>query len=71
MFGRFTDRSKLVFGPPHTFGWVRCSEIDKNSLEAWERPDGTTAWLPRGAQLRRLPGSRSQPVIVLQGKRAK
>jgi len=71
MVGRLTSVSKLVFGPPHTFGWVRCSEIDKkNGLEAWERPDGTIAWLLRGAQLGRLPGSRSQPVIVHQRKRA-
>ena len=71
MIGRFTNVSKFVFGPPHTFGWVRCSEIGKNGLEAWERPDGTTAWLSRGAQLGRLPGSRSRPVVVASTKAGK
>jgi hypothetical protein len=39
--------------------------MDANGLEAWEQPDGTKARLPRGAQLARLPGSRSQPIVVL------
>jgi hypothetical protein len=64
MVGRFSSVAKFVFGPPHTFGWVRCSEMDKNGLEAWERPDGTKAHLPRGARLARLPGSRSQPIMA-------
>ena len=70
MAGRFTSVAKFVFGPPHTFGWVRCSEVDKKGLEAWERPDGTIAFLSRGAQLGRLPGSRSRPVVLQQRKRA-
>ena len=40
MFERFFSTSKVVFGPPHTFGWVRCSELDTKGLEAWEWPDG-------------------------------
>jgi hypothetical protein len=55
MVGRFTSKSEVVFGPPHTFGWVRCREVDANGLEGWERPDGTMARLPRGAQLVRPP----------------
>jgi hypothetical protein len=34
MFERFFSTSKLVFGAPHTFGWVRCSALDANDLEA-------------------------------------
>jgi hypothetical protein len=41
MFERFVSTSKVMFGSPHTFGWVRCSELDTKGLEAWERPDGT------------------------------
>ena len=51
MFERFFSTSKVVFGAPHTFGWVRCSALDANDLEAWERPDGRKVRLPRGARL--------------------
>ena len=47
MFERFFSTSKVVFGAPHTFGWVRCSALDANDLEAWERPDGRKVRLPR------------------------
>jgi hypothetical protein len=70
MFGRFTDRSKLAFGPPHTFGWVRYPEMDARGLEGWERPDGTTERLLRGAQLVRIQGGRSRPILVQRGTRA-
>ena len=48
MFERFVSTSKVVFGPPHTFGWMRCSALDTKGLEAWERPDGAKVRLPRG-----------------------
>ena len=51
MSERFVSTSKVVFGAPHTFGWVRCSELDAKSMEAWERPDGAKVRLPRGARL--------------------
>jgi hypothetical protein len=66
MFERFFSTSKVVFGAPHTFGWVRCSALDANDLEAWERPDGRKARLPRGAQLARIRGSRGQPILLPQ-----
>ena len=28
MFERFFSTSKVAFGAPHTFGWVRCSALD-------------------------------------------
>jgi hypothetical protein len=71
MVQRFTSVSRFVFGPPHTFGWVRCSEIDQDGLGAWEQADGTMAHLPRGAQLARLPGSRSRPCIIFPKRGAK
>ena len=56
MFERFFSTSKVVFGAPHTFGWVRCSALDANGLEAWERPDGSQgaapAWRTTGAHSR-------------------
>jgi hypothetical protein len=67
MFGRFFSTSKVIFGAPHTFGWVRCSGLDANNLEAWERPDGRKVRLPRGARLVRLRGSRGQPILLRQG----
>jgi len=67
MAERFVSTSKIVVGPPHTFGWVRCSALDANDLEAWERPDGRKARLPRGAQLARIRGSRGQPILLRQG----
>ena len=69
MVGRFTSRSKLAFGLPHTFGWVRSPELDANGLEDWERPDGTMALLRRGAQLTRLRGVRGKSIIVGWGGR--
>ena len=33
MVGRFTSKSEVVFGPPHTFGWVRCPALDANGLK--------------------------------------
>jgi hypothetical protein len=68
MVERFVSTSKVVFGSPHTFGWVRCSALDANSLEAWERPDGSKAQLPRGARLVRIRGSRGQPILVWKGQ---
>ena len=64
MLGRFIDKSKIVFGPPHTFGWVRRPEMDTNGLEGWERPDGTPARLPRGAQLGRIRGALGHPMFL-------
>ena len=69
MIERFVSTSKVVFGPPHTFGWVRCSELDANRLEAWERPDGRKVRLPRGARLVRIRGSRGQPILLRQEPR--
>jgi hypothetical protein len=70
MVERFIGMSKVAFGPPHTFGWVRCPELDARGLEAWERPDGTTAGLPRGARLARIAGATGQPILVPRGTRA-
>jgi hypothetical protein len=67
MFERFFSSSKVVFGAPHTFGWVRCSALDANDLEAWERPDGRKVRLPRGARLARIRGSRGQLILLRQG----
>jgi hypothetical protein len=67
MFERFFSTSKVAFGAPHTFGWVRCSALDANDLEAWERPDGRKVRLPRGARLARIRGSRGQPILLRQG----
>ena len=67
MSERFVSTSKVAFGAPHTFGWVRCSALDANDLEAWERPDGRKVRLPRGARLARIRGSRGQPILLRQG----
>jgi hypothetical protein len=67
MVERFVSTSKVVFGAPHTFGWMRCSDLDAKSMEAWERPDGSVVQLPRGARLVRLRGSRGQPILLRQG----
>jgi hypothetical protein len=67
MVERVVSTSKVMFGSPHTFGWVRCSELDANGLEAWERPDGRKVRLPRGARLVRMRGSRGQPILLRQG----
>jgi hypothetical protein len=67
MIERFVSTSKVVFGAPRTFGWVRCSELDANGLEAWERPDAIKVRLPQGARLARIRGSRSQPILLRQG----
>ena len=66
MSERFVSTSKVVFGAPHTFGWVRCSVLDADGSEAWERPDGTKVRLPRGARLARIRGSRGQPILLRQ-----
>ena len=66
MSERFVSTSKVVFGAPHTFGWVRCSVLDANGSEAWERPDGKKKRLPRGARLVRIRGSRGQPILLRQ-----
>jgi hypothetical protein len=68
MVERFVSTSKVAFGPPHTFGWVRCSGPDAKGMETWERPDGTMLRLPRGARLARLRGSRGLPILVPQGR---
>jgi hypothetical protein len=68
MFERFSSTSKVVFGLPHTFGWVRCSALDANGLEAWERPDGRKVRLASGARLVRIRGSRGQPILLRQGR---
>jgi hypothetical protein len=65
---RFVSTSKVVFGPPHTFGWMRCSDLDAKGLEAWERPDGVKVQFPRGARLARIRGSRGLPIFVPQGR---
>jgi len=67
MFERFFSTSKFVFGAPHTFAWVRCSALDANDLEAWERPDGRKVRLPRGARLARIRGNRGQLIPLQQG----
>ena len=66
MFERFVSTSKVVFGPPHTFGWMRCSALDAKGLEAWERPYGAKVRLPRGARLARIRGSHGQPILLRQ-----
>jgi len=66
MSERFVSTSKVVFGSPHTFGWMRCSDLDAKSREAWERPDGSVVRLPRGARLARIRGSRGQPILLRQ-----
>ena len=71
MTERFVSTSKVVFGPPHTFGWVRCSGLDANGLETWERPDGSKVRLPPGARLTRVRGARGKPKLVRQGIRAR
>jgi hypothetical protein len=68
MIERFASTSRVVFGSPHTFGWVRCSALDTKGLEAWERPDGAKVRLPRGARLVRIRGSRSQPILLRKGR---
>ena len=49
---------------------LRCPELDAYGLEGWERPDGTTALLRRGAQLVRLRNTRGQPIVVQRRTRA-
>src|SRR5262245_46189707 len=66
MSQRSDNTSKIVIGPPHTFGWVRCSALDTKGLEAWERPDGTGTLLPPSARLGRIRGSRGQPILLSQ-----
>ena len=61
--GSISD-SRIVFGPPSTFGWLRSSALDANGLEAWERPDGSKVRLPRGARLARVRGARGRPIVV-------
>jgi hypothetical protein len=64
MAENFANKSQIVFGAPHTFGWLRCSGLDAKGLEAWERPDGLEVRLPRGARLARIKGARGQPIVV-------
>jgi hypothetical protein len=64
MAERFVSKSRIVFGPPHTFGWLRRSELDAHGWENWERPDGSQVRLPRGARLARIRGARGQPIVV-------
>jgi hypothetical protein len=71
MVGRLISRSEVVFGLPHTFGWVRCPDLDANGLQGWERPDGTTALLRLGAQLVRIRGARGRPIVVQRITRTK
>jgi hypothetical protein len=66
MVERFVSTSNVVFGAPHTFGWMRCSDLDAKNMEAWERPDGSVVRLPRGARLARIRGSRGQPILLRQ-----
>jgi Transglycosylase SLT domain len=77
MIERFVSTSKVVFGAPHTFGWVRCSGLDANGLEAWERPDGIKVrlptWRPTGTHSRQswsadtsAPGTRATELINSQ-----
>jgi hypothetical protein len=68
MIERFVSTSRVVFGSPHTFGWVRCSDLDANGLEAWERPDGSKVRLPRGARLVRMRSSHGQPILLRKGR---
>jgi hypothetical protein len=49
MADRSVGKSQIVFGPPHTFGWLRRSELDGHGLENWERPDDLQVRLPRNA----------------------
>jgi hypothetical protein len=64
MAERFVGKSRIVFGPPHTFGWLRWSALDAKGLEAWERPDGSRVRLPQGTRLARIRGARGQPIVV-------
>jgi len=70
MAENFAKKSQIVFGPPHTFGWLRRSELDARGLENWERPDGSQMRLPRGARLARIKGARGQPIAVRPWTRA-
>src|SRR5262245_54763418 len=64
MAERSVNKSQIVFGSPHTFGWLRCAHLDANGLEGWERPDGSRVRLRRGAKLARIKGARGQPIVV-------
>jgi hypothetical protein len=33
------ETSRIVFGAPHSFGWVHCPSVDAKGLQGWERPD--------------------------------
>jgi hypothetical protein len=61
-FSRQPDRLRreIVGARPHTFGWLRCSELDDWAggcyFEAWERPDGGMVKIPR---------SDAQPVAAI------
>ena len=54
-----------------TLGRVRCSGLDANGLETWERPDGSKVRLPPGARLTRVRGARGKSIRVRQGIRAR
>jgi hypothetical protein len=60
------EKSKIVFGAPHSFGWVRCSSFDARGSKGWERPDGATVRLPPGAQLARIYAGPVWPPIFIR-----
>jgi len=60
------ETAKIVFGAPHSFGWVRCRGIDAKGKEGWERPDGARVRLPPGAQLARMRGASGPPIFIRQ-----
>ena len=60
------ETSKIVFGPPHSFGWVRCPSFDARGSQGWERPDGVLVRLPPGAQLVRIRGASGPPIFMRQ-----
>ncbi len=69
MIERYVSTSKVAFGRPPTFGWLRWPALDKDGMEAWERPDGAKVRIPRGTQLARIRGAKGPPILVRHGPR--
>jgi hypothetical protein len=60
------ETSRIVFGLPHSFGWVRSPSVDAEGLQGWKRPDGVRVRLPPGAQLARIRGASGPPIFIKQ-----
>jgi hypothetical protein len=39
---RSVSKSQIVFGPPGTFGWLRCAHLDADGMDAAGRKTGPT-----------------------------